>query len=34
MKEIAAVELDLSYSAAKVSVRVLAPEWEEYEANL
>ncbi|WP_340644699.1 hypothetical protein [Phenylobacterium sp.] len=31
MTEIAAVELDLSYTAEKVSVRVFAPEWKEDE---
>jgi len=29
MTEIAAVELDLSYTAEKVSVRLFAPEWDE-----
>jgi hypothetical protein len=29
MAEIAAVELDLSYTAAKVGVRLFAPEWDE-----
>ncbi|MFZ3006490.1 MAG: hypothetical protein WA047_09950 [Phenylobacterium sp.] len=29
MTEIAAVDLDLSYTAEKVSVRLFAPEWNE-----
>lgn len=29
MTEIAAVDLDLSYTAEKVSVRLFAPEWDE-----
>lgn len=29
MAEIAAFELDLSYTAEKVSVRLFAPEWDE-----
>lgn len=32
MIEIAAVELDLSYSPAKVSVRLFAPEWDKDQA--
>ena len=33
MTEIAAVELDLAYTAAKVGVRLLAPEWDEVQGT-